>query len=67
MEERPLFVRRAGPRALGRTAGPATLAAAGLEQDKLVWLGAALRAGGRNRTISDIPTLTWAEVDRTTS
>jgi hypothetical protein len=42
MVERPLFVRRAGPLALRRSAGSTTLAAAGLEQDKLVWLGTAL-------------------------
>src|ERR1044071_6937025 len=45
MEERPFLVRRAGPGALRRPAGPAPLAAALLEQHHLSRLGAPLRAG----------------------
>ena len=40
MQERPLLVRRAGPLAVRRPAGPAPLATARLPQRKLLWLGA---------------------------
>jgi hypothetical protein len=46
VQERPLPVRRARPRALRRTTGPAPLATARLEQHQLLGPGAPLRAGG---------------------